>query len=70
MTLRKPVPDDWQAVHSWAGLEEACRYQAWGPDTEDQTRAFVQTAVDAWSHARQPRYVYVARFGGRTRRHG
>ncbi|MEU1507398.1 GNAT family protein [Kitasatospora sp. NPDC005748] len=64
VTLRKPVLDDWQAVHSWAGLEEACRYQAWGPNTEDQTRAFVQTAVDAWSHARQQRYVYVARFEG------
>ncbi|MCX5150521.1 GNAT family N-acetyltransferase [Streptomyces sp. NBC_00320] len=62
VTLRKLVLDDWQAVHSWASLEEACRYQSWGPNTEDQTRAFVQTAVEAWSHAHQQRFVYIARF--------
>ncbi|MFD7340201.1 GNAT family N-acetyltransferase [Streptomyces violascens] len=63
VTLRKLALNDWQAVHSWAGLEEACRYQSWGPNSEDQTRAFVQTAVEAWSHAQQQRFVYIARFG-------
>lgn len=62
VTLRKLALDDWQAVHSRAGLEEACRYQSWGPNTEDQTRAFVRTAVEAWSHAHQRRFAYVARF--------
>ncbi|UNZ21289.1 GNAT family N-acetyltransferase [Streptomyces sp. 891-h] len=62
VTLRKLALNDWQAVHSWARLEEACRYQPWGPNTEDQTRAFVQTAVEAWSHAHQQRFVYIACF--------
>ncbi|WP_237287817.1 GNAT family N-acetyltransferase [Streptomyces malaysiensis] len=62
VTLRKLALNDWQAVHSWASLEEACRYQPWGPNTEDQTRAFVQTAVEAWSQAHQQRFVYIARF--------
>ncbi|MGW1836844.1 GNAT family N-acetyltransferase [Streptomyces sp. NPDC002067] len=62
VTLREITLNDWQAVHSWAGLAEACRYQSWGPNTEDQTRAFVHTAVEAWSHADQQRFVYIARF--------
>ncbi|MFB7663625.1 GNAT family N-acetyltransferase [Kitasatospora sp. NPDC056138] len=64
VTLRRLALDDWQAVHSWAGLEQACRFQPWGPNTEEQTRAFVRTAVEAWSHAPQQRFAYVARFEG------
>lgn len=62
VTLRKLALNDWQAVHSWAGLEKACRYQTWGPNTEEQTRAFVQAAVEAWSHADQQRFAYIACF--------
>lgn len=62
VTLLRLAPNDWQAVHSWAGLEEACRYQPWGPNTEDQTRAFVQAAAEAWAHADQRRFAYIARF--------
>jgi RimJ/RimL family protein N-acetyltransferase len=31
---------DWRAVHSWACLPQVCRFQTWGPNTEEQTRAF------------------------------
>ncbi|WP_234376893.1 GNAT family N-acetyltransferase [Streptomyces sp. TP-A0356] len=62
VTLRQLALNDWQAVHSWAGLERACRYQPWGPNTEEETRAFVQAAVEAWSHADQQRFAYVALF--------
>lgn len=62
MTLRKLALDDWRAVHSWASLAEACRYQSWGPNGEEETRAFVQAAVQAWSHALQRKFVYIARF--------
>ncbi|WP_079251725.1 GNAT family protein [Streptomyces sp. MP131-18] len=61
VNLRKLTLNDWQAVHSWASLEEACRYQPRGPNSEDQTRAFVQTAAEAWSRARQQRFVCIAR---------
>ncbi|MEY9943471.1 GNAT family N-acetyltransferase [Kitasatospora sp. GAS1066B] len=60
VTLRKITLDDWPAVHSWAGLDEACRYQAWGPNTEEQTRAFVEVAAAGWAQDDQRRFSYLA----------
>lgn len=45
LRLRPLTFDDWPAVHDWARLPEACRYQAWGPNTPEQTRDFVRTAA-------------------------
>lgn len=47
VTLRPLTLGDVDAVHSWARLPESCRYQAWGPNTYEQTQAFVQAAVTA-----------------------
>ncbi|MGR4851003.1 GNAT family N-acetyltransferase [Streptomyces sp. LARHCF252] len=63
MTLDKITPDDWRAVHTWASLAEACRFQPWGPNTPDETREFVAGAVGAWSDRPQHRFPYVARLG-------
>jgi RimJ/RimL family protein N-acetyltransferase len=35
---------DFAAVHSWAGTPANVRYMAWGPNTEAQTRQFLETA--------------------------
>lgn len=45
VTLRPLALDDVDAVHDWARLPEACRYQAWGPNTYEQTQAYVHAAV-------------------------
>jgi RimJ/RimL family protein N-acetyltransferase len=45
VTLRPLALDDIDAVHDWARLPESCRYQTWGPNTYEQTQAFVQTVV-------------------------
>ncbi|WP_328439802.1 GNAT family N-acetyltransferase [Streptomyces sp. NBC_00444] len=63
VTLGKIALEDWAAIHSWACLGEACRYQPWGPNTENETRDFVEGAVKAWSDSPQRRFPYVARFG-------
>lgn len=47
VTLRPLTLGDIDAVHDWARLPEACRYQAWGPNTFEQTQAFVQAALAA-----------------------
>ncbi|MEO6086983.1 MAG: GNAT family protein [Umezawaea sp.] len=39
--------DDVTAVHGWARLPESCRYQTWGPNTYEQTQAYVRAAVAA-----------------------
>lgn len=56
--LRPLTIADWKAVHEWARREDVCRYQAWGPNTAQQTRSFVQAAVEAWSQRPQTRFVY------------
>jgi len=83
VTLDEIVVEDWPAVHSWACLAEVCRYQGWGPNTEEQTREFVREAAEAWSSGRpRHRFAYIARIGqeavgmgelhvhSRSRRHG
>lgn len=47
LTLRPLALDDATAVHGWACLPESCRYQAWGPNTYEQTQAYVRAAVAA-----------------------
>lgn len=58
MQLRPLMLADVDAVHEWARRDEVCRYQAWGPNTPEQTRSFVQAAVDAWSSHPRSRFVY------------
>ena len=56
LTLREMTLDDWPAVHDYASQPEACRYQAWGPNTPEESRAFV-----AWSVTearKRPRRLY------------
>lgn len=64
VTLSRIELADWRAVHSWASLAQVCRFQTWGPNTEEQTRTFVAAAVEAWSHTPQQRFAYTARFDG------
>ena len=59
VTLRRLEAEDWKAVHAWSGLLEFCRYQAWGPDTEEESRAYTLTADLAWSQSPQRRYPYL-----------
>lgn len=63
LTLTRITPEDWPAVHAWARLPEACRFQPWGPNTEEQTRDFVTAAAAAWSSTPQLRFAHVARLG-------
>ncbi|GAA1854485.1 GNAT family N-acetyltransferase [Microlunatus capsulatus] len=61
--LRPVVLADWPAIHHWAADEQACRFQAWGPNTPEQTRTFTSAAVAAWSRVPQDRHVWVAELG-------
>lgn len=63
VTLHRIVFTDWRAVHSWACLPDACRFQPWGPNTEERTRDFVRTASEAWAHEPLRRLAHVARVG-------
>jgi RimJ/RimL family protein N-acetyltransferase len=45
LVLREFEHHDWEAVHVWASDPEVVRYLAWGPNTERETRTFVQHAI-------------------------
>ncbi|MDR1935386.1 MAG: GNAT family N-acetyltransferase [Candidatus Accumulibacter sp.] len=45
LDLRPLTVDDFSAVHSWGSNPENTRYMAWGPNTEEQTREFIETCV-------------------------
>jgi len=45
MHLREFKEDDWTAVHEYASNELVCRYQPWEPNTEEESRGFVQQNI-------------------------
>lgn len=46
LVLRELEEMDWEAVHSYASDSEVVRYMDWGPNTEDETRNFIQRASE------------------------
>lgn len=47
LTLREFREDDFADVHAYASDPEVSRFMDWGPNTEDETRAFLGRAIDA-----------------------
>ena len=47
LRLRAYREDDWRAVHEYGADPEVCKYQNWGPNSEEQTQDFVRRCVFA-----------------------
>ncbi|MFO8009112.1 MAG: GNAT family N-acetyltransferase [Candidatus Brocadiia bacterium] len=47
LILRDVTEDDWRAVHEYAADPEVTRYLPFGPNTEEQTRQFIQRTIQA-----------------------
>lgn len=45
LLLRDLMEADWQSVHSYASDPEVVRYMNWGPNTEEETKGFIQRAL-------------------------
>lgn len=45
LVLREFRRDDWESVHEYAVDPEVYRYMPWGPNSEDDTRAFIERAI-------------------------
>ncbi|MCL2407158.1 MAG: GNAT family N-acetyltransferase [Defluviitaleaceae bacterium] len=45
LNLRPFSQNDWQAVHSWASNPENVRFMTFGPNTEEETKAFINTTT-------------------------
>jgi len=56
--LREIVEEDWINIHAYASQSIVSRFQAWGPNTEEDTMNFVnQIHIDSNDHPRT-RYVF------------
>lgn len=47
LVLRDFAANDFEAVHAYAADPEVCRHVSWGPNTVEQTRAFLRGMVAA-----------------------
>ncbi|MEI5908052.1 GNAT family N-acetyltransferase [Bacillus spongiae] len=43
--LREMKETDWKAVHQYASQERVSKYQTWGPNSEEQSKAFVEQVL-------------------------
>ncbi len=46
LLLRYFVPEDWIAVHAYASIPEVSQFDSWGPNTEADSRAFVDHCIE------------------------
>ena len=57
VALRPVRLEDWPRIHEWCRRSDVTQYQAWGPNSAAETRAFVVSAVHAASDRPQTRHV-------------
>lgn len=59
LLLREYRLDDWEAVHLYNSDADALKYEAWGPNSVIQTKAFVQACLDHAAEKRRTRVELV-----------
>lgn len=60
LILRKFTMDDFSAVHSYGSTPENIVYMAWGPNTAEQTQAFLKMAISKAEENPCTNYQYAA----------
>ncbi len=45
LVLRPYVPEDWASVHDYAAMSAFSRFEAWGPNSVDDTKRFVRACI-------------------------
>lgn len=56
LILRDFVAEDWESVHAYASNPTVARYTIWGPNKEEDTRAFIESVLSMQSQT--PRTGY------------
>jgi len=51
LIIRDFVSEDWKTVHTYGADPEVCRFLPWGPNSEDDTKSFIQIAIDQQAEA-------------------
>ena len=60
LILRTFTPQDFDDVHSYASVPENINYMLFGPNTDEQTRAFIQKAISKAEENPCKNYQYAA----------
>ncbi|MCF2936826.1 GNAT family N-acetyltransferase [Paenibacillus alkaliterrae] len=50
LIIRDFIQEDWQTVHTYASNPLVARYMIWGPNTEDDTKKFIQRTIEMQGH--------------------
>jgi [ribosomal protein S5]-alanine N-acetyltransferase len=58
LSFREFTADDYDAVQAYAGNPEVTRYTAWGPNTPERTKEFLQLAAGQSSEADRGHYTF------------
>ena len=56
--MRELEERDWIDVHKYASQEKVCQYQAWGPNTEKESKEFVENIVHDAQLEPRSRFVF------------
>lgn len=57
--LREVTPEDWSLLHEYASNVEACKFQPWGPNTEEDSKFFVNQTIRDREKRHRSRFVFV-----------
>nr|WP_077625138.1 GNAT family protein [Sediminibacillus massiliensis] len=58
LVLREIKIDDWRSVHSYASQAKVSRFQPWGPNTEEDSKLFVEQAIKDAENNPRTRFVF------------
>ena len=47
LVLREMEVDDFDSIHAYASDPDVCRYMSFGPNTPEETLAFIARSIDA-----------------------
>ena len=56
LLIREHLPEDWKAAHVYAVLPEVYEFMEWGPNTEQQTKDYINHSIAM--RAQSPRTTY------------
>lgn len=62
IVLREFVMDDWIGVHKYASQEMVCKYQPWGPNTEEESKDFVMEVIRDAKQVPRTRFTFAVIF--------
>ncbi|MDI2586700.1 GNAT family protein [Psychrobacillus sp. NEAU-3TGS] len=56
--LREMEEKDWMDVHKYASMEAVCKYQPWGPNSEEESKDFVNQVLTDAKRVERTRFVF------------